>query len=35
MMKNRLTHFAIHIDEIIEKVKSKGGQVIMLKTVIP
>jgi len=34
-MKNKMTHFAIHIDDIIEKVKNNGGQLLMPKTAIP
>ena len=30
-----MTHFAIHIDDIIEKVKNNGGQLLMPKTAIP
>ena len=33
-MKNKLTHFTIHIDAN-ERVKNNGGQVPMPKTAIP
>lgn len=34
-MKNIMTHFAIHIDEMVERVKNSGGHLLMDKTAIP
>lgn len=34
-MKNKLTHFAIHVNNMIEEVKSNGGKILSLKTALP